>query len=436
MNVNFFLKEPNKAKTSIQAIIRYKGNRFKVSTGISVEVNFWDKETHRAKQVREYPDHETINIQLEQLDADIRQLFIASAKNKTIPTSEEIKQLTKHKTTSSAEPETTFLNYFRIYATRMNFKPRTELAYGTTAGVIERYEQHIRQTLQFNDIDIEFYSSFKKWVNATPREEKKDQQPKYYSSNTFGTFIKHIKAVMTAAGPDGENLHQTAAYKNRKFVKETEESDTIYLSKDELQAIEQLQITTETISLDSPDLIKKHVQLKVEALKKARAFFLIGCYTALRISDFSRLEKYHIGDNYIRIKPKKGTRKNDDVIIPIHPVIDRILKSGFDISNKMSDQRFNEHIKELCRLAGINEQITVVRTEGGRQISRTVEKWKLVASHTARRSGATNMFIAGIPSISIMKITGHKTEKSFMKYIRITQEENARLLADHPFFKS
>ena len=34
-----------------------------------------------------------------------------------------------------------------------------------------------------------------------------------------------------------------------------------------------------------------------------------------------------------------------------------------------------------------------------------------------------------------MKITGHKTEKSFLKYIKITQEENAQLLAGHAYFK-
>jgi len=42
--------------------------------------------------------------------------------------------------------------------------------------------------------------------------------------------------------------------------------------------------------------------------------------------------------------------------------------------------------------------------------------------------------MAGIPTLSIMKITGHKTERSFMRYIRISQEENARLIAAHPYF--
>lgn len=62
------------------------------------------------------------------------------------------------------------------------------------------------------------------------------------------------------------------------------------------------------------------------------------------------------------------------------------------------------------------------------------EKWELVSSHTARRSAATNMYKAGIPTISIMKITGHKSERVFMDYIKITGEKNAQMLKNNPFF--
>ena len=44
------------------------------------------------------------------------------------------------------------------------------------------------------------------------------------------------------------------------------------------------------------------------------------------------------------------------------------------------------------------------------------------------------MYLAGIPSIAIMKITGHKTEKEFMKYIKISEEQNATELMSHPYF--
>ena len=49
-------------------------------------------------------------------------------------------------------------------------------------------------------------------------------------------------------------------------------------------------------------------------------------------------------------------------------------------------------------------------------------------------SFSTNAFLMNIPTISIKKITGHRTEKAFMKYIKISQAENANKLTNHPFF--
>ena len=112
-----------------------------------------------------------------------------------------------------------------------------------------------------------------------------------------------------------------------------------------------------------------------------------------------------------------------------------ILDSGFDLKSKVSAKAINDMIKDICCLAKINESVLINENIGGKNKQKTYKKWQLVSSHTARRSGATNMFKAGIPSISIMKITGHTTEKSFMKYIKISAEENADLLSQHEFFK-
>lgn len=439
MQVNFFLKEPEKIKTSIQAIIRYKGNRFKISTGVSVEVNYWDKSEHRAKRVREYSDHETINIILDRFEAAAKTLFSDAAIAKKIPTIEEIKKACKtpNQTIPEENKMPAFLEYFQRFIDAGNYKHRTRLNYETTLKVLLRYESHIGHRLQFADINIDFYNSFTRWIAHQAKPNKDPKAPKkYYSINTFGGYIKHIKAIMRESGPEGGRLHENVEYKHRKFVKTTETTDSVYLSTAELTRINQLKINYKTVSAKHPDLTRRHVNLKADALIKCKNFFLIGCYTALRISDFARLDNSNISDKYIRIKPLKGKVKNEDVIIPIHPVIAEILKTGFDITERIGHQKLNEHVKELCQMAEINDLVTVVRTEGGRQISRTSEKWKLVTSHTARRSGATNMFKAGIPAISIMKITGHRTERSFMKYIRISQEENAILLAEHPFFKA
>lgn len=60
-----------------------------------------------------------------------------------------------------------------------------------------------------------------------------------------------------------------------------------------------------------------------------------------------------------------------------------------------------------------------------------LELWQCVSSHTARKSFATNYYLQGFPVIDVMKITGHKTEKAFMKYIRITKLDAAKRLSSH-----
>jgi integrase len=90
----------------------------------------------------------------------------------------------------------------------------------------------------------------------------------------------------------------------------------------------------------------------------------------------------------------------------------------------------NQYLKEIGELAELNEMITLKR--GGTTV--TDKKYNLISTHTARRSFATNAYLARVPSIAIMKITGHRSEKSFMKYIKVDSLQSALNIADHPFF--
>jgi len=85
-------------------------------------------------------------------------------------------------------------------------------------------------------------------------------------------------------------------------------------------------------------------------------------------------------------------------------------------------------------MAEIDELVTIAKTKGGEIIEISKPKYQWVSAHTARRTFATLMFKAGFPSISIMKITGHKDERSFLKYIKITGEENATMMLQHEYF--
>ena len=94
----------------------------------------------------------------------------------------------------------------------------------------------------------------------------------------------------------------------------------------------------------------------------------------------------------------------------------------------------NENIKIVCRMAGITQKVEHKEIKGAKKLTALIEKYKLVSTHTARRTGATLMYLDGLDTLSIMKITGHKTEKEFLKYIRIGAEENAARISDFVYF--
>jgi len=173
------------------------------------------------------------------------------------------------------------------------------------------------------------------------------------------------------------------------------------------------------------------VELKSQADIIARAKFIIGAYTGLRVSDFNNLNDVNIGGRYLTITAKKTGQK---IITPINSRA-RELIDTVDVFAPLSDQFINRAIKEIARAAGIVEPVEVVKYIAGRRVHNVFEKWELISSHTARRSFATNAYKAGVPTIAIMKITGHTTEKSFLRYIKISKEENAELMAEHPFFR-
>lgn len=189
----------------------------------------------------------------------------------------------------------------------------------------------------------------------------------------------------------------------------------------------------DVVTLDRDEITRLYVFDKLTKSEiVVRDLFVVACMTALRFSDFSRLTEKNFIDNVIQIKTQKtGTL----VIIPQSKFVREILrKYNYNLPKCPCIQQFNKVVKNVCRKAGINQPVPYERTIGLERVSLMVEKWTRIGSHSGRRSAATNMFLAGIPALRIMKITGHKTEAAFMHYIGLTKEENAAVLAGNMFF--
>lgn len=268
------------------------------------------------------------------------------------------------------------------------------------------YQKDQHQKIDFDDVTIELRDKFVSYFLK-----------KNYSPNTIWRHVKHLKSIMNVAFEEG--LHTNMDFQRRKFMPPQVSTTEIYLTDDELDKIYNLDLS------DMP-----HWEL-------ARDVFLVGCYTAQRFSDYSRICAEHIkaspeGNKIISLTQlKTGT----PVIIPIMPRLDAILsKYNYNLP-KTHEQKVNLYIKKVVAKAEIT---TMEADDVFKNGNRTIEKkhkHDLVKTHTARRSGATNMYLQEVPILSIMRITGHRTEREFLKYIRITNEQNADNLADHPYFK-
>lgn len=99
----------------------------------------------------------------------------------------------------------------------------------------------------------------------------------------------------------------------------------------------------------------------------------------------------------------------------------------------LNNSYFNKFVKEVCRIVGFNNDVegTLMNPKTRRKESGVFKKWQLISSHTCRRSFATNLYLMNFPTLSIMKITGHTTEASFLKYIKVTPKEHAEKLLAH-----
>lgn len=372
----------------------------------SVKVEFWEKSKCRVRVTNKYPENREINILLQRIEDKtkeiVRDLRIKDVELNNDSIKEKLDEVFKaYKDQTNKSNSKDLISFIEFFIETSNKKPGTKKNYKTTLKALREYEEKKKTKLLFDRVDIDFHNSFIQFL-----------QDKKFAPNTIGTRIRDIKTFMNESYERG--LHSNLDFKKKLFTKPKEDTKAIYLTEKEL------------------DKLYKHDLSRDSRLENVRDWFLIASYTGLRFSDFSRLTRDNIQKENIEILTQKTLTP---VVIPLHTYVKAILeKYDYNLPKVISNQKFNKYIKEVCIAAKIDDIVLVNETKGVLRTSKTEKKADLVSAHTARRSFATNAFLAGVPPIQIMKITGHKTEKAFMTYIKISESENAKKLQLHPFF--
>lgn len=391
INYKFQLKDSSEYETTIFLIIRESCKRIKLSTKLKVLSEAWNKESQSVDKADE--NYKYTNEHLLSWKKSVAQAVrIAELENKTI---EYVKEVVSAEMLGVAKkaPNNSFLLFYQKWMSTVTSQKK----------VLIRQDLHsyklikeFRSTISFEDVNQKFYDGFYSWMLK-----------RGLAINTIDNHVKKMKAVMNRALLLG--LHNNTAFKSFKRIKE--EVYNVYLNDKEIEAIVNLELSG--------------------AAEKARDLFIIGCYTAMRFGDYSKLTLDNIRDGKIYDTQQKT---GITVVVPLHPKVNEIMQKWQGVPI-LSQEKLNVYIKVVCMQAGITDSITITTIENGEKIVKTYKKWELVSSHTARRSAATNMYKAGIPTLAIMKITGHKTETSFMKYIKVSAEENAEMVALNGFFR-
>ncbi|MFT4221467.1 tyrosine-type recombinase/integrase [Dysgonomonas sp.] len=415
-SVKFYIKDSKSEKTNIYFFLNYgayeiiEGKKkylpLKYYINESINAKYWNTKTGRAKQDSRFKQYPEFNARLQNIEDDALNIIRRLQNDKVDITHDllrkELDAILKPEKRQTEDTTMEFMDFFSYYMKISGNSAGTLKSYRQVEKVLREYENENNIKLTFNRIDVDFHKKFILWLKET----------RNFAPNTIGVRIKVIKTVMRASHERG--LHNNTDYQKKAFSKPQEATTAVYLNENEL---------TKLYNIDLSDNKK---------LDNVRDWFLIASYTGLRFSDFSRLTKDNIKNNTIAIQTQKT---GANVVIPFHTVVKAILdKHEYKLPKVISNQKFNEYVKTVCKLAEINEPIMLEETKGKMKVTRSEKKFNLISAHTARRSFATNAFLAGVPTIQIMKITSHKSEKVFLNYIKISEKENADKLRLHPFF--
>ncbi|MDR1882040.1 MAG: site-specific integrase [Prevotella sp.] len=435
MNIKFLPFDRRKEKTSLRAFIYHRGQEYRVSVGESVIMKYWSEAKGRCKLVREYKEAAFVNKRIDDLEKILS--GIVTSYGLVTPTERQVRDdFKQHMEQMNIDAggvahkmESQYLvNFARSFADEAIRHHRTRTGYITTIHKLEEYEKHTRSRLRFIDIDMNFYNHFHRWM--TEGSYMKKDKEYYYSKNYIGGLFKNITVFMNEAHSRG--LHNFTGYRDKKFRVESEQTDSIYLTLPELEKIFNLNFTEDMLVGNGFDARPQNLKRAIFSLNEERDRFLIGCFTALRHSDYSRLESLHFSDDIIAIWTQKKDKK---VYIPMHHLLRKILlRRGNVLPEPISDQKHNDQIKVIGRLAGIDGEVLLTKTRGGARENIVGKKYEFITSHTARRSGATNMYLAGIDVKFIQDILGHAKVEQTIRYIKVSAEENAKRLQAHPYF--
>lgn len=382
----FNLKSHQQDPALVLLVLRIRGERLVYSTGLHVPLKYWDVKRGRCKSPHLYRPGAAVNEVLDKIERAcdaFRAEGMAAGGWDFDVLRKELDRITLRVVDI---PFLTLPQFVRevIEKRKASLRPNTIKAYNTTLVHLEAWAKENRTSLPFEEVDMDFFYSWTKWLTGTglnPNSVQKD--------------VKKLKTFLLEAEQRGYPV--PSAFKTKRFIVGSVPTAHIYLTEADLAKIEKANVD--------------------DRLDRVRDLLMAACRTGLRWSDWPQVTNENIrtvdGVDLLFVDTLKTGQM---VSIPVHPRLRTVMEKWGGKLPLLSMQKFNLWVKELCQVA-------------------KVERADLVSSHTCRRTFATLAYKAGMQPLTIAKITGHSSERVLLAYIRVSIEENAVLASKNKFFE-
>lgn len=421
VRIKFLLRQPKKKGIkAIYATVRYKNQTAILYPGISIHTDAWIRKNGLNKP-KETPDNYDIMDKLNDFAKLVRdtytELQAKSINNIVSPQLLKTAVYAKHlneqvaEALSPKEKRVLIADFFQtMIDDSKNEKRFSQEGKILTASTISTYETTKKHFLDFQT------KQRRKYYLSDIDQKLIDSLSAYFTNhlkmafNGVGKYMKTFRTMMNYARQ--KKLIGADVLIDNKVKVTHETPDNIYLSTKDI---------TDMMALKD---------FETPLYEVVRDLFVIGCLTGLRFSDYSTLYMARFEEHFIY---KTFIKTQTPGVIPIHPIVKQLLAKYSDgLPACPPNQVFNRYLKEIGKkLLQLHTDFEKILTRGGKPDPKTYKKYELLQSHTARRSFATNEYLNGTPAMTIRAITGHKTEKAFLAYIKADTLQQAILLMKH-----
>lgn len=360
------------------------------STKIKIDRSEWDLLNQRPKVKR--GSIGSANRKINDVLNEYQSAFnILKDKHKKSLTKEIVKSVfDRHFHLAQTVEALTYSDYFTIYINQLkesqSVKKDSWQKYTRIHTAILEMQKQNRTTYNLQSFDLDFFNSFIIYL-------RKDKQ---ISDNTLKRKLGFFKTFLNWCVKNSYAVNM--AFKSVSI--KGRETSHISLTDQDLKTLEAIELS--------------------ESLSYFRDLFLIGCYSGQRYSDYSRFNKKYLNGDSIVIRAKKTGQFS---YIPLNPKLKRLLEKYDWKLLLISSQKFNQKIQMICKSAGFTDVIQADKFFGNRKESKDLPRWKLIGSHTARRSFITLSAQRNVPRSIIMQATGIKSLKTLDNYIRFDNDK-------------